>query len=155
MDFHYSVKQACLRRDDSWSKRVHARVLSAIDLHSADTVYHQRCSINFRTNKEIPQCFLEKDDFSGPSKKVKVGRKEDSERLEAFDLAVQYFEQNDEEQLTIGDLVKKMREFLPAETEPYSTRHMKAKLKECFSNNLIIAEINGKADVATLRPTAT
>ena len=99
--------------------------------------------------------FLEKDDFSGPSKKAKVGRKEDSERLEAFDLAVQYFEQNDEEQLTIGDLVKKMREFLPAETEPYSTRHMKAKLKEHFSNNLIIAEINGKADVATLRPTAT
>ena len=32
---------------------------------------------------------------------------------------------------------------------------MKAKLKERFSNNLIIAEINGKADVATLRPTAT
>ena len=48
-----------------------------------------------------------------------------------------------------------MREFLPAETEPYSTRHMKVKLKERFSNNLIIAEINGKADVATLRPTAT
>ena len=48
-----------------------------------------------------------------------------------------------------------MREFLPAETEPYSTRHMKAKLKERFSNNLIIAEINGKADVATLRPTVT
>ena len=155
MDFHYSVKQASLRRDDSWSKRVHARVLSAIDLHSADAVYHQRCSVNFRTNKEIPQCFLEKDDFSGPSKKVKVGRKEDCERLEVFDLAVQYFEQNDAEQLTIGDLVKKMREFLPAETEPYSTRHMKAKLKERFSNNLIIAEINGKADVATLRPTAT
>ena len=48
-----------------------------------------------------------------------------------------------------------MREFLPAHTETYSTKHMKAKLKKHFSNNLIIAEINGKADVANLRLTAT
>ena len=118
-------------------------------------MYHQRRGVNFRTNKEIPQCFLEKDEVSGPSKKAKVGRKEDSDRLEAFDLAVQYFEENDEEQLTIGDLAEKMREFLPAEAEPYSTRHMKEKLKERFGENLIIAKINGKADVATFRPTAT
>ena len=39
--------------------------------------------------------------------------------------------------------------------EPYSVRYMKEKFKEHFGVNIVIASINGKADVVTFRSTAS
>ncbi len=44
----------CSERADSWSDTVKARILHVHDLHAADAVYHQTCSVNFRTGKQKP-----------------------------------------------------------------------------------------------------
>ena len=49
----------------------------------------------------------------------------------------------------------KMEEFLDAHTSAYSAKYMKTKLKEYFGDRIIIAEINGKADVVTFLTTAS
>ena len=135
-------------RSDDWSTDVHARILSAIDLHAADALYHQKCNVNFRTGRQTPHCFLEKNDEK-LSKKVKVGRPEDLPRLGAFEQTMKYFEENDEK-LTIVDLVNKMGEFITNDQDPYSIRFMKTKMQQHFGEKLVIAELNGKADVVTL-----
>jgi hypothetical protein len=46
-----TVMKTCQDRGDSWSDTVKAHILCVHDLHAADAVYHQTCSVNFRTNK--------------------------------------------------------------------------------------------------------
>lgn len=41
----------CDERRDEWSAEVRGRIESVNDLHAADAVYHQSCSVNFRTKK--------------------------------------------------------------------------------------------------------
>ena len=36
---------------------IRGRIEFAQDLHAADTIYHQVCSINFRTGKQLPSTF--------------------------------------------------------------------------------------------------
>lgn len=50
----------------------------------------------------------------------KTGSRVDSSREDAFLQAVNYLVENDEEQLTIADLVEKMGEF---SEEPFSVKH--------------------------------
>ena len=38
-----------------WAQKVRGRIGYVNDLHAADAVYHQACSVNFRTHKQIPQ----------------------------------------------------------------------------------------------------
>ena len=64
---------------------------------------------------------------------------------------INYFLQNDEEQMTISHLVNKMKEFMNSNDEPYSKKYMKLKLKEYFGKDVVIAEINGINDVVTLK----
>ena len=40
-------------RNDSWSTNVLSRIQFVQDLHAADAVYHQKCSVNFRTGKSL------------------------------------------------------------------------------------------------------
>jgi hypothetical protein len=58
-------------RDDEWALDVRGRLEFVQDLHAADALYHQQCSVHFRTLKQIPVV------FSPPSKKAKMqgGRK--------------------------------------------------------------------------------
>ena len=49
----------------------------------------------------------------------------------------------------------KMEEFLDEHTSAYSAKYRKTKLKEYFGDRIIIAEINGKADVVTFLTTAS
>ena len=58
LEFQNSTKEVCFDRNDDWSTDVHARILPASDLHAADALYHQKCSVNFRTGRQIPHCFL-------------------------------------------------------------------------------------------------
>ena len=47
-----------------------ARIDSVNDLHASDRVYHQCCSVNFRTGKQIPKRYLYK---TCDSKRTKNG----------------------------------------------------------------------------------
>ena len=67
-----------------------------------------------------------------------------------------YIEEHDEEeQITIMDLVSNMDEYL-ADTglQAYSALYMKKLLLEQFENDTFITEINGKQNVVTLPTTA-
>ena len=52
------ILSACDSRGDEWADTVRGRMeYVARDLHTADPVYHQTCSVNFRTGKQIPKAF--------------------------------------------------------------------------------------------------
>ena len=87
------------------------------------------------------------------SKRQKKGRPTDKSRQEAFLEVAKYLKENEDEQITVNDLMNKMAEF--NDQEPYSARYMKEKLKENFGVNIVIASTNGKADVETFRSTAS
>jgi len=52
-DFQDSIAQICKERNYEWSKIVLGRLEYAQDLHAADAVYHQACSVNFRTGEQV------------------------------------------------------------------------------------------------------
>ena len=88
-----------------------ARLEYAQDLHAADTVYHQQCSSNFRTGKQIPQPY-DSEFLSDPKKKKHQGWPYDLKRTEAFLQLANYLEENDVEQISISDLNENMKEYL-------------------------------------------
>ena len=94
--------EACRNRQDDWSLKVKARVEFVPDLPDADTVYHQTCSANFRTGKQVPRKYTHDD-----STTKKLGRPYDSAQTQAYKKVILYLEQNDEEQITINDLIQK------------------------------------------------
>jgi hypothetical protein len=53
-DFQINIEKICRERNDSWSTNVLSRIQFVQDLHAADAVYHQKCSVNFRTGKCLP-----------------------------------------------------------------------------------------------------
>ena len=68
---------------------------------------------------------------------------------------MRFFEANDNEQSTMSDLVNMMGEFLgDLEESVVSQFYVKKLVKERFGDVVVIAEINGKVIVVTLRPTA-
>ena len=91
------------------------------------------------------------EDSKGP----KLGRPQDDKRAEAFLEVARYLEENDDEQITINDLIDLMNQKL-ADTkyEAYSYSHMKMKLQEHFGERIVQTEINGKPNVVTFRTTA-
>ena len=67
-----------------------------------------------------------------------------------------FLKENDDEQITVMDLMDKMEEYLgDSATAAYSRTHMKARLQEHFGDQIIITEINGKPNVVTFRSTAS
>eukprot|EP00794_Sanderia_malayensis_P001614 gene1614-1785_t len=115
-------------------------------------MYHQTCSINFRTGKQIPAMFLTDE----PNiKKNKSSRPQDEVKAQAFQGVAGFLAENDNEQITINDLIELMDEYLKeSECTAYGHTHMKAKLKQHFSNQILVTEINEKSNVVTLRSTA-
>lgn len=145
-DFQSNIEKICRERNDEWATHVLTRIVFVHDLHAADAVYHQRCSVNFRTGKSIP---------SGTPKqsKNKTGRPQHQQAQAAFQKTVEYLLQNEDEQLTVIELVEKMKDYCG--DAAYSTVHMKSKIQKYFGDDVIITEINGKPNVITLRKTAT
>ena len=89
------------------------------------------------------------------TKKVKLGRPEELDRTEAFLEVAKFLEENDDEQITISDLISKMEVILDgSEYSAYGRVHMCSKLKEHFGDRLVITHINGKSNVVTFRNTA-
>lgn len=130
-----SILRICQERADSWSDAVKARILHVHDLHAADAVYHQTCSVNFRTKKQMPAAheFAVKD-----VKRPKLGRPQDDKRAEAFLEVARYLQDNDDEQITITDLIDLMNQKLAGtDCEAYSSTHMKKKLEEHFGETIV------------------
>ena len=159
MDFQDKIKKCCNERKDLWSEIVNGRLEFAQDLHAADAVYHNLCSTNFRTGKQVPQQFMADDKIQ--PKRFKQGRPPDSAREDAFNQLAMYLEVNDEEQISIQDLINKMEEIL-VETgiEPYGFTYMKHRLEKHFGDKITITEISGteisgKENVVTFRHKAS
>jgi len=143
---------ACEARGDAWAEVVRARVLHVNDLPAADAIYHHTCSTHFRTKKQMSRQFFSDQP---ESKKRKIGRPQDQKTNDAFLKVVRYLQENDDEQMTVSDLVEKMRGYLgESASSAYSNRYMKAKIEEYFGENIIITNINGKPNVVTFRRTA-
>lgn len=152
-DFQESVVQICNSRKDEWAEAILGRLASINDLHAADAVYHQQCSSNFRTGKRVPvKCT---DATEHTPKQTKVGRPDSKHRTEAFMKVVHYLEENDDELITINDLVLLMSENLKnSEYTPYSAPYMKTRLQQHFGQRLMMTTLTKKACVITLRQTA-
>lgn len=147
-DFQCNISRTCEERNDDWGKLVASRLALVIDLHAADAVYHQQCSVNFRTLKNVPK---QHSSYS-TAKRVNTGRPEDLDRSRAFQQTVAFLRENDEEHLTTSDLIEKMRGCLEVSgCQAYSQTYMKQKLKEEFGDEIIITQLNGKPDVVTFR----
>ena len=70
----------------------------------------------------------------------------------AFKHVVAGLNDNDDEQITVSDLVEKMHQMCGEKA--YGVSYTKQRLKEYFGDSVIITDINGKIDVVTLRRTA-
>ncbi|CAG2250738.1 unnamed protein product [Mytilus edulis] len=151
-DFQNAVRATCLDRNDEWGYQVLERIEFGRDLPAVDAVYHQVCSTNFRTMRQIPKHMQEP---SPKVQKVGKGRPTNWTQTEAFLKTVTYLEINDDEQLSISDLCAKMKEYCKNEDDPYSSKYMKRKLLDHFGTSIVIAEINGKSDVVTFKMTAS
>lgn len=83
-DCQISHITACEQRgnDDEWARTVRARIEFVHDLPAADALYHRVCSINFRTEKNIPLRYQAEEQRD--AKKPRVGRRTDTSREEAF-----------------------------------------------------------------------
>ena len=83
------------------------------------------------------------------------GRTQDEEKTDAFVKVAKFLQENDDEQITVGDLIALMSDYMAdCESTAYGHTHMKAKLLEHFGDQILITEINGKANVVTFRSTA-
>ncbi|KAK6186089.1 hypothetical protein SNE40_008194 [Patella caerulea] len=149
-DFQNTVKEICLKRNDAWGNQVLARLEYALDLPAADAIYHQTCNVNFRTGKYIP---VSKQKDESPSSKFSRGRPENQTQLTAFLKVAKFLQENDDEQITIGDLVKQMDDLCPGDA--YSSTYMKKKLLEYFKDQIIVTELNGIPNVVTFKATAS
>lgn len=154
-DFQSEVLLKCEQRDDEWAAEVRGRLESVNDLVAADALYHNPCSVSFRTNRSIPQAFTpdkkQKSKAGRPKKeKGKAGRP--SITSKHFLEVVDYLQENEDDQLTVSDLVAKMVEICGENA--YSPVYMKKMLIDHFKEDIIVSDMTGKSDVITLRRTA-
>ena len=157
--FQVSVSDICKRRNDMWAVKVQSRIEYSQDLFASDAVYHQSCSVNFRTFREIPEYIMKtilEPEFEQPSKKRRKGRPVEYDREIAFEQVIQHLKENDEEQITISDLTDMMNNYLRfSDHDAFTVPYMKQKLAEHFKEELVIASFQGKEDVVTLKRAAS
>ena len=103
-----SLLHKCAERGRRWGQLVQSRIQSVNDLRAADAVYHQQCSVNFRTHKNIPTKRMPGTGQSAPRK----GHPVSEAQTAAFLKVARYLQDNDDEQITLTDLRQKMRQCL-------------------------------------------
>jgi len=112
----HTMLQTCFERKDKWAEVVRARILHVHDLPAADAIYHQACSVNFRTKKQIPIQFASEQP---DAKKRKIGRLQDEEKNDAFLKVARFLQENDDEQITVVDLVEKWKSISVTQPAPH------------------------------------
>ena len=107
LHFQTTISKLCLQRGDEWADIVKGRLEIVSDLPAADAVYHQTCSVYFENRKRLPPNSFssDKDD-----KRIKHGQQKDDMKAAAFENVYSFFCDNDNEQMTVNDLIKKMKE---------------------------------------------
>lgn len=148
-DFKNTVLDLCKTRQDSWAYDVKSRIEYAMDLCAAKAIYHHQCSTNFRTGRNVPAIYRQ----SGESSQHSSGRPVDVLKREAFMKVVEYLQDNDDMQLSIPDLVEKMKQY--CDTEAYAAKYMKLKLEEHFGKNIFISSSSKGPSIVTLRDAAS
>ena len=150
-DFVKAITNCAAQRCDEWSYRVKGKVeYFSSDLHAADAVYHRSCSTNFRVGKKIPLQYTSEN-----IEKQKSGRPENVIQQNAFIATCCFFENNDEGQLALSDLIGKMEDFLKdTEYSAYDRRHMKRKFLDFYGQDIIISGGRGAPVIVTYRQTA-
>ncbi|WAR17805.1 hypothetical protein MAR_032399 [Mya arenaria] len=149
LDFQLQINSICTKRADEWANTIRSRLKTVNDLPAADALYHQTCSVNFRTMKAMPATYLQD---SSAEKRFR-GRPVSLNTQSAFHSVIKYLEDNDNEQITMTDLAAKMKE--TCGDEAFGTVHLKQKLREYFGDSIIITDLSGKRNVVTLRHTAS
>ena len=76
-----TILAICSGRRDAGSDAVQARMMHIHDLPAADAMYHQTCSVNFRTGKQTPKVFLTEE---LAHKKKRLGRPQDKKKWMGF-----------------------------------------------------------------------
>jgi hypothetical protein len=152
--FAHSIMACCKQRQDEWSHIVRGRLeYLGLDLQAANCVYHNSCSVNFRTGNLIPKLYACNENPS--VKKRRSGRPENELQKDAFRKICAHLDAHNDEQVTVGDLMSLMEGFLQGtELSAYDRRYMKRQLLEHYGDNIVISGQNGKVDVITLRETA-
>ena len=154
--FQDSIAQIYKERNDEWSEIVLGRLEYTQDLHAADAVYHQACSVNFRTGKQVSLQHCSDDGSNKDTKRPWQGRPVDTGKATAFLKVVKFREENDEEQNAITDLDNKMQEFLQcSEEQAHSAVYMKVKLKKHFGDKIVVTNLHKKANVVTFHHTVS
>ena len=95
--FKNSVLEVCHRRGDAWPESVEARLLHFHNIPAVDVIYHEECSLNFRTDKQIPTVHQ--------TSEACLKRAQADKRTDAFLEVASFLEENDDEQITINDLL--------------------------------------------------
>ena len=73
--------------------------------------------------------------ITGSAKNKNIGRPKNEDQRQAFVAVCEYLESNDEEQITISELVSKMGEYLlDDDSVPYGSQYLKQKLKEHYND---------------------
>ena len=112
-------------------------------------MYHHSCDVNFRTRRDVP---MQHSTEPSASKRTKVGRLKNVYQQEAFLEMCAYFEDNDEEQLSLTDLANKMKEYLQDDDYvAYGNRYLKSKLLEHYGKAIVITTGYGLSDIVTFR----
>ena len=94
------------------------------DFVAEEVLYHRVCQRALYNNSEKPETsglmFS-----SPPTKKLKIGRFDDPQKMEVLEYAIHYLEENDNETITLDELYNEMKEKsgLP-DCNLYSTKQM-------------------------------
>ena len=142
-DCQQKILDICAERNDEWTEIVKFRIGNVHDLPAADALYHQQCSVNFRTKRGMPQNETPKG----------KGRPTNTESEAAFLKTMTHIIEHEDEQMSVSDLLKVMADY-GSEDMCYSKVHMKKKIKEYFGDDVIISENEGKHDIVTLKRNA-
>lgn len=149
-DFSNPLRNICKERNDEWSEIVFRRLnIAPSDLHAADAIYHQTCSVNFRTGKQIPVSKQANKEV----KRTTPGRPKEDSSEKAFLQIVRQLEETQDELASVSDLVQAMEDICG--DKAYSVVHMKKRLQTYFGSDIIITEVNGKPNIVTFRRTAS
>ncbi|CAG2198760.1 SMAD4 [Mytilus edulis] len=149
-DFSNTLRNICKERNDEWSEIVLRRLnIAPSDLHAADAIYHQTCSVNFRTGKQIPVSKQANKEV----KRTTPGRPKEDSSEKAFLQIVRQLEETQDELASVSDLVQAMEDICG--DKAYSVVHMKKRLQTYFGSDIIITEVNGKPNIVTFRRTAS
>ena len=76
MNFRIKAEQLCQKRNNEWGKNVKERIQHAIDLHAADALHHNKCSIEisvcFSSDEQVT-CSAKNQNEDDPWRKKEVG----------------------------------------------------------------------------------